>query len=429
MKKSLISILIIALVCSLSVVAFAATLSDVKGHWAKSSIDRWTDEKIIMGYGDNTFKPDNNITRAEFVTFLMRIFEPSKVADLKSFSDMNRSAWYYEIIAKAVGMNAVEGYPATTIKPEANITRQEAMVILNRIIGLKPSKEATLDKFSDGNTVASWAKEALLAFEERGFIIGYEDGSLRPEREITRAETAKFLDRVFSAIITEAGKYDLSGENGVVVVKEKNVTLENTDDVARIFALNNSIRDTLKPVVKDIDIINPDEKKTTGGSSGHHNTTAATEFTITLTSSGDIYDITTSGKLSSKVNVTVIVDEKTVVDGKELSKSTFDSLKAEMITLLKSCLKDGTVDATMLTKTANDTYAGRADVVALGKTFRAKITGEAEIALTTQMINDWKAGKSMQDIYNDLTKADKITLGSILTQVDYETAYAAIEKL
>lgn len=434
MKKSLISILVFALVLSLSMVVFAATYSDISGHWAESSIERWSKEKIVEGYNDGTFRPDEYITRSEFVTIIMRIFEPEKAADIKSYKDISKDAWYYDALARAVGMKALQGDPDITMRPEAYITRQEAVVILNRIIGLKASKNASLDKFSDKKEVASWAEAAMLAFEERGFIIGYEDGTVRPTRNITRAETVKLLDKVVSAIITKAGTYDLDKENGIVVVKAKNVTLENTDDVARIFALNNGVRDTLKPELKDEDIINPEEKKpeeerTSGGGGG--STTRTTNYTITLTANKDIYDITTSGDLSKKMKVTVIVkngNEEATFGPELLSKSTFTSaFKARMLDILKAALNDGVVTAEMLTKTANDTYAPKAEVVALGKQFRDKITGDAEKALTAKMIADWKAGTSMEDIYAGLTKADKATLASILLQADYDTVYGALE--
>lgn len=441
MKKSLISILVFALVLSLSMVVFAATYSDISGHWAESSIERWSKEKIVEGYNDGTFRPDEYITRSEFVTIIMRIFEPEKVADIKSYKDISKDAWYYDALARAVGMEALQGDPDITMRPEAYITRQEAVVILNRIIGLKASKNASLDKFSDKKEVASWAEAAMLAFEERGFIIGYEDGTVRPTRNITRAETVKLLDKVVSAIITKAGTYDLDKENGIVVVKAKNVTLENTDDVARIFALNNDVRDSLKPTVDDKDIINPSEKKeeerTSGGGGGGSSRQEQLVITLTEEPNSNVYSVEKVGTVKSGVLLIVKVvhedgQEEEIIRG-TFSKNNFSKLKQQVYDFVKANKKTRADEAERLIRTAYELYYltdKKQDCVDLANEI-AEAAGmtEAERKIVRDLRDEYIAGKTARQIYKENYDKYKDRVLEAYAAVTFDMAKTGLEIL
>ena len=101
MKKTL-GLLLVTLMCLLSFsTVFAATFTDVDGHWAESSIERWTEEEVVNGYEDNTFKPENNVTRAEFVAMIVRMLQPTETADLAAYNDVEVTAWYYDAMSKA----------------------------------------------------------------------------------------------------------------------------------------------------------------------------------------------------------------------------------------------------------------------------------------------------------------------------------------
>lgn len=441
MKKSLISILVFALVLSLSMVVFAATYSDISGHWAESSIERWSKEKIVEGYNDGTFRPDEYITRSEFVTIIMRIFEPEKAADIKSYKDISKDAWYYDALARAVGMKALQGDPDITMRPEAYITRQEAVVILNRIIGLKASKNASLDKFSDKKEVASWAEAAMLAFEERGFIIGYEDGTVRPTRNITRAETVKLLDKVVSAIITKAGTYDLDKENGIVVVKAKNVTLENTDDVARIFALNNDVRDSLKPTVDDKDIINPSEKKeeerTSSGGGGGSSRQEQLVITLTEEPNSNVYSVEKVGTVKNGVLLIVKVvhedgQEEEIIRG-TFSKNNFSKLKQQVYDFVKANKKTRADEAERLIRTAYELYYltdKKQDCVDLANEI-AEAAGmtEAERKIVRDLRDEYIAGKTARQIYKENYDKYKDRVLEAYAAVTFDMAKTGLEIL
>ncbi|MBQ9280432.1 MAG: S-layer homology domain-containing protein [Clostridia bacterium] len=331
MKKSIVGILVFALLCTASLVVFAANFSDVNSHWAQSSISRWSNESIVNGYTDGTFKPESNITRAEFAAIVTRLFEPTRTTSLNKYTDIESGAWYYDSVAKAVAMGALDG-STSKIRPNDYITREEAMNGLNSIYALTAkSKSEALAKFSDSASISSWAESAVAAFTEYGYVNGYPDGTVKPSDNITRAEFAKMLDRAVALIIKEDGEYDLTDVNTSVIVKSKNVSLNNVSNVDRVFVLNDDMNDSLKIDGKKASntiIISATEKESSaggGGGAGSSNRTAI----ITVTTNGDKYTVVkNSATIADGKKITVEVDGKKVLSEVELSESTFaDNMK------------------------------------------------------------------------------------------------------
>jgi len=121
---------------------FANDFSDITNHWAKSEIESWIEKGFIQGYSDGTFKPDNNISRAEFMTLINNAFGYTQ-EDVISYSDVPADAWFASQVAKAKAAGYISGYPDGTMKPNSPISRQEAASIIVRIMGLEENiKEA-----------------------------------------------------------------------------------------------------------------------------------------------------------------------------------------------------------------------------------------------------------------------------------------------
>lgn len=370
MKKSFIGILVFCLVCSFSFSVFAATqYTDVDAHWAEEAIERWSEEKIVNGYEDNTYKPNNYVTRAEYITMIVRLFEPAKKADLSEYKDVKEDAWYYEALAKAVEMGIIEGYDNNTLKPEASITRQEAMVILNRVLNLTASKDASGEKFSDAKKIASWAEEAVLAFVENGFVNGYTDGSVKPTGFITRAESAKILNKAIGMIIKEPGKYDLSEVEGFVIVKAEKVEITKAGEkVEGIVTLNDKVKSSLKldkevskELKEDAAVINKEAKKpvsggSSGGSTGGNKKPATEEVAkIEVTTNGDSYTVTRTGTVANGQKLTVVVDGTNVFENYVCAEDTFAAKMTSIIDAL-----DATKGINALTADYNE-HAGVRD--------------------------------------------------------------------
>ena len=81
--------------------AFAAPATDISGHWAEKVITQWQEKGLISGYEDGTFKPDNSVTRAEFVIMLNKALGFTQKGNV-TFSDVSANAWYYDAVAIAV---------------------------------------------------------------------------------------------------------------------------------------------------------------------------------------------------------------------------------------------------------------------------------------------------------------------------------------
>lgn len=434
MKKSLLFLAIALVVCMLPLTANAAQFTDVEGHWAKSYIDRWSNEKVVNGYQDGTFKPNNNITRAEFIAMIIRVFEPIQKADLSKYADVTSSAWYYDTLSKAVAMGAIKGDSDTSIRPNDYITRQEAIVILNRILEIVNSSQEA--KFIDANEIASWAKSAILAFTENEYVNGYEDGSIKPTAYITRAEITKILDKAIGKIITTSGEVDVSGITGNVVVKAENVTLVNDSNVKKVFALNNSVKSNLK-TSKAVTIINENVNTTTepdntntenkddneGGSGGGGSQTAKT-FTLTLKPKSNKYEVIKDGELKDGSKVTIIVDGNAIMKDKEFSENNFFQFKLDLMTALEKAKDNKTIDAKKLLATIQEAKEGSSITV---DDVLDSLSDE-DRALLEELLGDGN-GKSLSDIAKELSSDDVVTLGTIFLDMDYSTFKSLIEKL
>ena len=191
----------------------AQALSDVGEHWAKEAINLWTARGIVKGYEDGTFGPDRFITRAEFAALLNRTFGFTTVSP-KEFPDVSDTAWYAEEVAKAAGAGYMEGYEDGSFRPDNNITRQEAALVFARIYNLEQIDES--HDFSDFDSIPDWSRKAVVAVAKAGLMQGYPDGSFGPARNITRAETVSVLDRLVAEIFTEDGTYGDAGEATVI---------------------------------------------------------------------------------------------------------------------------------------------------------------------------------------------------------------------
>ena len=167
-------------------------------HWCYKKIMEFVDKGYIDGYEDGTMRPNQTITRAEYVKVVNNFFGFKDGKTDKKFSDISDDAWYAKYVYAAVAQGYISGYEDNTFRPSKPITRQEATVILSRI--LKIDKEVYpkdhvdgLAQYSDGNEVADWAYTAIHSYSVYNFINGYEDGTLKILQNVTRAETVELL--------------------------------------------------------------------------------------------------------------------------------------------------------------------------------------------------------------------------------------------
>ena len=149
---------------------------------------------IMNGVTSTSFSPEQNMTRAMFVTVLHRMSGAPKVSARLSFRDVPKDYWARDAIAWAVSKGIVQGYEDGTFHPAAEINRQEMVTMLYRFCG-SPAVSASLKGFTDATAVGSFAKSAFSWAYSNGIVCGYSDGTLRPRNTASRAEMAVIIER------------------------------------------------------------------------------------------------------------------------------------------------------------------------------------------------------------------------------------------
>lgn len=208
----------------LSTNAFAAVpsdFSDFPTDWSAPAMTHAVQNGLLNG-SDGKILPKGLLTRAQMATMVNRAFASSAKASLTSFTDMVPGVWHYDEMAKSVRMGAFQGADGK-LSPNDPITREQAFAVLARAFGLADGKASSLDKFSDGAQVSSWAKGAVAALVEQGYVSG-ADGALNPQSYITRAEFAQVMDALVAAYADQDLK-DQTVEGNLIL--RTNSTLEN----------------------------------------------------------------------------------------------------------------------------------------------------------------------------------------------------------
>ena len=193
--------------------AFAAT--DTQGHWAGAVLDKWESRALISGYEDGTIRPDNEISRAEFVSLVNRVAGYQAAGGTVKFSDVKTGDWYAGQVAIAVNEGYIGGFEDNTFRPNDSVTRAQAAAIIARIKNL-PADAARANQFADAAATPDWAEGVVGAVANAGYMIGDEANRFNAEKALTRAEAVAALDRVFGVKELTAQSITLSATDGTV---------------------------------------------------------------------------------------------------------------------------------------------------------------------------------------------------------------------
>ena len=191
-------------------VTFAETplpFTDVtEGDWFYDAVCYAYETGLMDGVGDNLFAPNSQTTRAQLVTILYRLAgEPEPGGD-SGFADVETGTWYTDAVAWAAQNGIVNGVSDTEFAPGDDITREQLAAILYRYAacqGYDVSQRADLSGFGDAESISGYAQEALSWAHAQGLVLGFEDGSLRPQGTASRAQIAAVLMRFLAAVPTE----------------------------------------------------------------------------------------------------------------------------------------------------------------------------------------------------------------------------------
>ncbi|WP_164908655.1 S-layer homology domain-containing protein [Halobacillus litoralis] len=204
MKKLLgVFVVITSLLVLSSTVSAEEAFKDINGHWAEEEILQMANEGIVKGVPGGNFEPNQEISRAEFIAILTRVFdfEESK----SDFSDVNEGDWFYKSVSKGFNEGIVSGFPNGTFGPKQNVTRQDIAVFIDRAIKKNGdfSKLAKLE-FNDENDIFHYAKDSIRTMVAYNLMQGKGNNKVAPLDNANRAESTVMIYRMKELLSRES---------------------------------------------------------------------------------------------------------------------------------------------------------------------------------------------------------------------------------
>ena len=236
-KKRILALFLAAVSClSLAVSVSAATTPNRKttdfrdfdkSAWYAEAVSAAVDNGLLYGKSATVIDPNGDMTRAEMATIINRSFGCYKAADISQYKDVSKSKWYYKDVALAVQMGTYNGRSASSMAPDAPISRQEAMTVVARALELDYDSysKTELSAFSDRSEISNWALPYVRAMIGADYIHG-RGKVLAPLDNITRAEFAQIFANIIGSYITVKGSYD-KDIKGSALIRTDDVTLQN----------------------------------------------------------------------------------------------------------------------------------------------------------------------------------------------------------
>lgn len=317
-KKHAITITaVLAASMAMSVTAFGAP-TDIQGHWAQNTINKWVDKGDISGYPDGTFRPNNMITRAEFVVLVNNAMGYTK-SGYAYFSDVPSHYWGKNAIQTGVAAGYISGDGNGIFRPNDPVTRQEAAAMISRILDLKQN-ESRAYRYTDSYAISNWAKGVVGAVSEAGIMAGYPDGSFGPNKVLTRAEAVLALDKTVNykpgdkeedkeetkkedMLLTQSKLEDTTITGDLTIsdrLGTKTITLEDVTVKGKLIVDGGG-----EIILKDCDIkeMVMDQKDTTVKASGKTTVEKTTFKKIGKLTGGDYTDVIADKELSGSITI------------------------------------------------------------------------------------------------------------------------------
>ena len=234
-KRILAMLLAVASCLSLAVSASAASTArkatDFKDFdrnvWYADAVSAAVDNGLLYGKSSTIIDPNGAMTRAEMAAIINRSFGCYVKADISKYTDVAKSKWYYDDVAMAVQMGTYNDRSASSMAPDAPISRQEAMTVVARALELDYDSysKTDLSAFSDRSEISNWALPYVRAMVGADYIHG-RGKILAPLDNITRAEFAQIFYNIIGTYIVSKGTYD-KDIKGSVLIRTDEVTLQN----------------------------------------------------------------------------------------------------------------------------------------------------------------------------------------------------------
>jgi hypothetical protein len=180
----------------MSAPAMAANFVDVQSHWARPFIETLTEQNIISGYSDSTFRPDQPITRAQLTAMLKQAFDENNVQLSRKFDSFAADDWAKRDLSNGRSSNRQS-------RPSDQLSKVQVLVALSKGLGLNSSGSVanTLNVYRDASTIPEYARESIAAVTQRSIVVNYPVvENLNPSKIATRADAAAFI---YQALVSE----------------------------------------------------------------------------------------------------------------------------------------------------------------------------------------------------------------------------------
>ncbi|TYP68653.1 bifunctional 2',3'-cyclic-nucleotide 2'-phosphodiesterase/3'-nucleotidase [Paenibacillus methanolicus] len=179
------------------VFSYAKNYADLPAaHWASRAVQELTAKHVVEGVAADKFGPNAAVTRAEFLTMVVRQFG-LEASGPSPFSDIQTGSWYADAVSAAYANGMVEGTGTGKFEPNKTITREEMAVLIARVHekqgGQATGGQAQASGFADATSISKWALEDVDAAVKSGLMNGSKDGRFAPLNKASRAEAAQVL--------------------------------------------------------------------------------------------------------------------------------------------------------------------------------------------------------------------------------------------
>jgi len=174
------------------------SFKDIEEHWAKDIIEVLASRNIVSGTDGENYKPQANVTRAEFVKMAVMLLELPLETYKGQFADVEEGKWYADIIETAHNAGIVNG-DSGYMRPDSSISREEmaaiAVRVYEKLYGYEPETYKDTG-FEDDSNISNWAKDAVGNAAKLGIIVGKPGNIFDPKATATRAEAAAVIYRL-----------------------------------------------------------------------------------------------------------------------------------------------------------------------------------------------------------------------------------------
>ncbi|HBU83915.1 MAG TPA: hypothetical protein DEF35_20080 [Paenibacillus sp.] len=177
------------------------TYSDIEGSYAKEAILSLASKGIVKGYADGTFGVKKEVTRAEFAIILNRAMGYTSSSPYAgTFKDIDPEAWYVSELNSAIENKITKGFNDNTYRPNEVISREQAASMLSNVLLKNGSSLSSAAQYKDQANIATWAKESVELVTQESVMSGYPGKKFMPKRSLTREEAAMMIHNLVNII-------------------------------------------------------------------------------------------------------------------------------------------------------------------------------------------------------------------------------------